>query len=63
MSVLNKRLSYDLQRVLRQDAFQADNDATNCYDRIVDNIAVIACMRMGLALKAGKFLKKQLTLF
>ena len=42
---------------------QADNDATNCYDRIVDNIAVIACMRMGLSLKAGKFLKKQLILF
>ena len=48
MSVLNKRLSYDLQHVLREEAFQADNDATNCYDRIVDNIAVLACMRMGL---------------
>ena len=63
MSVLNKKLSYDLQRVLREDDFQAENDATNCYDRVIDNVAVVACMRMGLSERAGKFLKKQLTSF
>ena len=52
-SVLNKRLSYDLQLITRGEAFQSDNDAISCYDRIVDDIAVLACMRMGLGKKAG----------
>ena len=63
MSVLNKRLSYDLQLTLREESFQADNDAMNCYDRILDNVAVIASMRMGLSVKGGRFLKKQLCEF
>ena len=63
MSVLNKRLSYYLQLILREEAFQADNDAMNCYDRIIDNIAVIASLRMGLSSKGGEFLKRQLTAF
>ena len=29
MSVLNKRLSYNLKLVLREESFQADNDAMN----------------------------------
>ena len=62
-SVLNKRLSYDLQLVLREEAFQSDNDAMSCYDRIVDDIAVLACMRMGLGKDAGRFLKRVLTHF
>ena len=56
-SVLNKRISYDLQLVTREESFQLDNDAMNCYNRIVDNIAVLACMRMGLRSEVGKFLK------
>ena len=62
-SVLNKRLSYDLQLITREEAFQSDNDAMSCYDRIVDDIAVLACMRMGLGKKAGKFLKRVLNHF
>ena len=62
-SVLNKRLSYDLQLILREESFQSDNDAMSCYDRIVDDIAVLACMRMGLGRRAGRFLKKVLTHF
>ena len=30
MNVLNERFSYDLQHVLREEAFQADNYAMNC---------------------------------
>ena len=63
MSVLNKRLNYDLQHVLREEAFQADNGTMNCYKRIIDNISVIVCMRMGLSERAGRFLKEQLTGF
>ena len=63
MSVLNKRLSYDLQLTLREDAFQADNDAANCYDRIVDNVAAIATMRMGLSSRAARFMKETLVSF
>lgn len=33
------------------------------YDRIVDDIAVLACMRMGLSKKVGVFLKKLLVNF
>ena len=62
-SVLNKRLSYDLQLVLREEDFQYDNDAMSCYDRIVDDVAVLACMRMGLRKKVGGFLKKVLNHF
>ena len=62
-SVLNKRVSYDLQLVMREESFQSDNDARNCYDRIVDDIAVLSCMRMGLSKEAGVFLKKVLTHF
>ena len=62
-SVLNKRVSYDLQLTLREEAFQADNDATDCYDRIIHNIAVVASMRMGLSKRGGRFLKEQLQKF
>ena len=54
-SVLNKRISYDLQLVLREESFQADNDATDCYDRIIDNVAVLASTRMGLSEASGRF--------
>ena len=57
MSVLNKRLSYDLDHVLREDAFQEDNDSMSCYGRFIDNVAVIVSMRMGLSEKEGRFLK------
>lgn len=62
-SILNKRMSYDLQYVMRMPSFQADNDAVNCYDRIVVNIAAIAAMRMGLGEEAAKFLVKTLRKF
>ena len=60
MNVLNKKLSYDIQLVMREESFQSDNDALSCYDRIIDNLAVIAAMRIGLSESTGKFLKRQL---
>ena len=62
-SVFNKQIRYDLQLILRQDSFQADNDAADCYNRIIDNIVVIASMRMGLSVKGGEFLRDQLRSF
>ena len=62
-NVLNKKLTYNLQHVLRMEAFQSDNDALSCYDRIIDNLAVIATMRLGLSNHAATFLKKQLHRF
>ena len=63
MGVLNKRISYDLQHVLRQESFQADNDALSCYDRIIDDIAGLASMRMGMSLEAAQFMKRALISF
>ena len=63
MNVLNKRLFYDLQLVLRKEAFQADNDAMSCYDRIIDDVAGMASMRLGLSLDAAQYMKPVLTGF
>ena len=59
MSVYNKRLSYDLQLILREEAFQADNDVMNCYDCILDIVAVIVLMRIGLMQSRGGFLRNR----
>ena len=60
-SVLNKRISNELQHVLREESFQADNDALSCYDRIIDDVAGIAAMRLGLSRQAARYMKKVLT--
>ena len=58
---MNKRISYDLQHVLREESFQADNDALSCYDRIIDDVAGISAMRLGLSRQAAKYMKEVLT--
>ena len=61
VSVLNKRISYDLQHVLREESFQADNDALSCYDRIIDDVAGISAMRLGLSRQSARYMKAVLT--
>ena len=56
-------MSYDLQHVLRQDYFQADNETLSCYDLIMDDIAGMEYMRMGLSEKTAKFMTKTLVSF
>ena len=63
VSVFNKRLSYDLQHVKRMNSFQADNDALSCYDRVIDGIAVLASVRMGLTIRVARYMKWVLTGF
>ncbi len=48
LAALNKRLTMDLLRQLRQAGALCSNDAKSCYDRIVHNIAVLALRRLGL---------------
>ena len=48
-AALNKRLTMDLLRQLRQAGALCSNDAKSCYDRIVHCIAAIALRRLGMA--------------
>ena len=61
--VFNKQLIYDLQLVVKEEDFEGNNDATRCYDQIVEAIAVLALMRMDLSEEARKVLKKVLIHF
>jgi len=40
--------AFEYSRVTRNPMGLIDNDAAACYDRIVTNIAAIACQRLGL---------------
>ena len=48
-AALNKRLTMDLLRQLRQAGALCSNDAKSCYDRIVHCIVAIALRRLGMA--------------
>ena len=48
MAALNKVLTMDLLRLLRQAGGLCSNDAKSCYDRIVHWIAIISLMRLGM---------------
>ena len=57
-AILNKVFSYDSCRILRQTATFQDNDATNCYDRILMPVTEICLRRLGMSLEAVKFQTK-----
>ena len=59
-AILNKILTYDYFRLQREDAATSEFDAAANYDRILPAIAVIACQRLGLAVKAGDLLYSSL---
>ena len=48
MAALNKVLTMDLLRLLRQAGGLCSNDAKSCYDRIVHWIAIVCLMRFGM---------------
>ena len=43
--VLNKILSYDNSRIMRQESAHAENDSVNCYDRIIPEQAGITVQK------------------
>jgi hypothetical protein len=45
---VNKRLSFDLLRLLRAPGALCSNDAKSCYDRILHSIASLAMKRLGI---------------
>jgi len=45
---LNKRLSWDIARQLKEPMAMCSNDAKSCYDRIVHNIASLSLQRVGV---------------
>jgi hypothetical protein len=48
MAALNKVLTMDLLRLLRQAGGLCSNDAKSCYDRIVHWVAIVCLMRLGM---------------
>ena len=60
-AVLNKRLTYDILRITRQDAAAAEFDVVACFDRIIPALVVVACRRLGLGKQAGDLLLDSLT--
>ena len=57
-AILNKIFSYDSCPILRQTATFQDNDATNCYDRILMPVSEICLRRLGMTVEAVKFQTK-----
>ena len=53
---LLKVLSFNHIRLLRTDASVFNNDATQCYDRVLSNLSQIACQRLGLSKKVVEFI-------
>ena len=58
--ILNKIFSYDSCRILQQTANFQDNDAKNCYDRILMPVSEICLRRLGMTGKAVKLQTKVL---
>jgi hypothetical protein len=46
--VFIKEMQYEICRASRKPLVKFDNDATSCYDRILPNMASIACRKFGL---------------
>ena len=54
-AVLNHRLGMDINLAKHSDATIVVNDAVNCYDRIILEIAALATMRMGMEIACATF--------
>ena len=48
-AVLLKWLTYDLSRLLRSNLATFDNDAKNCYNRVINGLAMIEARRLGMS--------------
>ena len=55
-AALDKVLSYDMIRQTKKLAASFDNDAEECYDKIVPPQGMINCRRLGLPRSAAKML-------
>ena len=49
-AVLNKVLSFDISRLIKQDTAAMEVDAEGCYDRMVPELVAITCRRLGMPL-------------
>jgi hypothetical protein len=45
---INKRLSYDMMRLVRSPGALCSNDAKSCYDRILHSIVALSMKRLGI---------------
>jgi hypothetical protein len=45
---LNKRLTFDFWRIMKQPGVLCSNDAKGCYDRIVHSVAALCLRRLGM---------------
>ena len=59
-AVLNKIITYDIFRLLKQDCATTEFDAAANYDRIFPALAMIACQRLGLAQKPAELMYNSL---
>ena len=55
-SVLGHRLGLDIALTTHGEMIVVENDAVNCYDRIIIELAAIATIRMGMARSAAIFM-------
>lgn len=55
-AVLKKVLQHDLTRVLKQTAAFVENDATGCYDRLINNLILMILRKLGLPATETSFL-------
>ena len=60
ITALNKVLAMDLLRQRRQAGFLCSNDATQCYDRILHNVAIMCMLRLGAGMTVLQSLFGQL---
>jgi hypothetical protein len=52
ITALNKVLAMDILRQQRQAGFLCSNDASQCYDRILHNVAMMSMLRLGAHINA-----------
>ena len=55
-AALSKELTYGLARLTRTSLASFDNDAKSCYDRVVMNLALIICQRLGSSKAAADWI-------
>ena len=54
--MINKQSLFGLTRIMKTEADFIENDAVNCYEKILTDIAIIACKRMGLENRAAHYI-------
>ena len=59
-AVLNKIITYDIMRLQRQRGAATEYDAVACYDRMIPDLVVAACQRIGVNKNAGDMLRDSL---